>query len=65
MAALGGNDYRDFTVTRTPEEESPGYPCVFSVALDGHVVTRVTKTGLQAMKAEINRAIRDCRKEVA
>ncbi|BAQ31599.1 hypothetical protein [Bifidobacterium scardovii] len=59
MTVLGGNDYRDFTVHRTPDEESPGYPCVFSVALDGHTARRVTKGGLLAMKREINRCLKE------
>ena len=59
MAALGGNDYRDFTVHRTPDEESSGYPYMASVTLDGHTVRRVTKGGLLAMKREINRCLKE------
>lgn len=53
MTRLTDNDGREFTVTRTPQVESAGYPCLFSVTLDGHTIQRVTKSGLKAMKAEI------------
>ena len=36
MARLTENDGREFTVTRTPDVESAGYPCLFAVTLDGH-----------------------------
>lgn len=58
MAILSSNDCREFRVARTPELESRGYPCLFSVALDGHTIQRVTKSGLKAMKAEINQALK-------
>lgn len=35
MATLTDNDSREFTVTRTPQVESAGYPCLFAVTLDG------------------------------
>lgn len=38
MAILSSNDCREFRVARTPELESRGYPCLFSVALDGHTI---------------------------
>lgn len=44
MAILSSNDCREFRVARTPELESRGYPCLFSVALDGHTIQRVTKS---------------------
>lgn len=36
MAVLSSNDCREFRVARTTELESRGYPCLFSVTLDGH-----------------------------
>lgn len=59
MTRLTENDGREFTVTRTPDVESAGYPCLFAVTLDGHTAVRVTKSGLKAMKAEINQALKD------
>lgn len=59
MTRLTDNDGREFTVTRTPQVESAGYPCLFAVTLDGHTIQRVTKSGLKAMKAEINQALKD------
>lgn len=59
MAVLSSNDCREFRVARTPELESRGYPCLFSVTLDGHTIQKVTKSGLKAMKAEINQALCD------
>lgn len=45
---------------RAPQSWSPlDTPCLFSVALDGHTIQRVTKSGLKAMKAEINQALKD------
>lgn len=61
MAVLSSNDCREFRVARTPELESRGYPCLFSVTLDGHTAVRVTKGGLQSIKQEINRALRETR----
>ena len=46
MAILSSNDCREFRVAR-------------SVTLDGHTIQRVTKSGLKAMKAEINQALKD------
>lgn len=61
MARLTENDGREFTVTRTPDVESAGYPCLFAVTLDGHTAVRVTKGGLQSIKREISRALRDAK----
>lgn len=61
MAVLSSNDCREFRVARTPELESRGYPCLFAVTLDGHTAVRVTKGGLQSIKQEINRALRETR----
>lgn len=61
MARLTENDGREFTVTRTPDVESAGYPCLFEVTLDGHTAVRVTKGGLQSIKREISRALRDAK----
>lgn len=57
MTRLTDNDGREFTVTRTPQVESAGYPCLFAVTLDGHTAVRVTKGGLQSIKREISRAL--------
>lgn len=54
MTRLTDNDGREFTVTRTPQVESAGYPCLFAVTLDGHTAVRVTKGGLQSIKQEID-----------
>lgn len=61
MAILSSNDCREFRVARTPELESRGYPCLFAVTLDGHTAVRVTKGGLQSIKREISRALRDAK----
>lgn len=61
MARLTENDGREFTVTRTLDVESAGYPCLFAVTLDGHTAVRVTKGGLQSIKREISRALRDAK----
>lgn len=61
MTRLTDNDGREFTVTRTPDVESAGYPCLFAVTLDGATAVRVTKGGLQSIKREINRALRDAK----
>lgn len=61
MTRLTDNDGREFTVTRTPQVESAGYPCLFAVTLDGHTAVRVTKGGLQSIKQEINRALLETR----
>ena len=53
MARLTENDGREFTVTRTPDVESAGYPCLFAVTLDGHTA--------QSIKREISRALRDAK----
>lgn len=50
---------RRFVCCEPNGPESRGYPCLFSVALDGHTIQRVTKSGLKAMKAEINQALKD------
>lgn len=61
MAVLSSNDCREFRVARTPDVESAGHPCLFEVSLDGHTAVRVTKGGLQSIKREINRALRETR----
>lgn len=61
MTVLCSNDCREFEVARTPELKSGGYPCLFSVTLDGHTIQRVTKGGLQSIKREINRALREAK----
>ena len=61
MKVLCSNDCREFEVARTPELESGGYPCLFSVTPDGHTIQRVTKGGLQSIKREINRALREAK----
>lgn len=61
MKVLCSNDCREFEVARTPELESGGYPYLFFVTLDGHTIQRVTKGGLQSIKREINRALREAK----
>lgn len=61
MTVLCSIDCREFEVARTPELESGGYQCLFSVTLDGHTIQRVTKGGLQSIKREINRALREAK----
>lgn len=39
MTRLTDNDGREFTVTRTPQVESAGYPCLFALTLAGLGVT--------------------------
>lgn len=59
MAQIMPNSNLDFSVHRMPEAESPGYPSLFRISFDGHVMAeRVTKTGLAAMKREINRILK-------
>lgn len=41
--------------------DAAGYPCLFAVTLDGHTAVRVTKGGLQSIKREISRALRDAK----
>lgn len=55
----GGNGGKDFRIRRMPEAESPGYPYLYQLSLDGHVIaSHVTKTGLNLMKREINQALK-------
>lgn len=59
MAQIMPNSSLDFTVHRTPEAETPGYPFMATVTLDGHSINRITKSGLISMRREITRCLKE------